>query len=611
MPLLNTTETAPVPRTSGRSGIVLGAVLIFMLYGLGYTLNVRRNILFENQFAYVPLVQQMEDGTLTLRDLWMPFGEHRILGYKLLFLANATLFRLNSLIEALLMPLTFGIGSLILFSAYRRTLEGTADRFVQLSFLSMALLFNAPSQYATFANGMIVGLAIGSTLFLVTFLAADRFLRQRTRANLAIYAISAVGTVLLFGSAYSTGFTMAVLAVAAAAGTVDRRERAVLPIWPAVLLGAPLLAALVIYMIPWAGSPVQNAELGQNLKFVLMHGFGSLKFIAMMMAATVLSDVVYEGNVQSAGALVFVGVLVGLGHAWAVRAFLRERLWRSSWIPLLLIAHSAAVMLAVLLGRSRYGEQYAFYQQYFLQTKLGTIGALWVFFLRSRTASRFAGRWLLAPAAIATACQLYSVTCEWGVMQYRRDLFERGLDATLTNDEKALHVQPGEPMNALMAQTDETVLGLDIARRHGLSTFAACRVPAQRAASSTAEPRTPGVELLDGWYQPEGGGRWIASVARSRVQTGPAGRIVVQGFVPVHVYEDVYHRRLEMILRSGPKEIRRQAIGPEGFVVEIDVCAECEMTLTVELTNSFVPKDVGQGLDARELSVVITKVSAE
>lgn len=586
-----------------RDGIVLAFILGCVVYGFAYTLHVRRNIIVENQFAYMPLLQKVEDGTLTLADLWTPFGEHRVLGYKILFIGNALLFQLNSLMEALLMPLTFGVGAWILFLGYRKSLEGLAgDRFVQLSFLPMALLFNAPSQYATFANGMIVGLAIGATLFVATFLVLDRYLRTPSRVGLATYAVAVVFTVLVFGSAYSTGFAAAVLAGAGAASYARWRESGALPWRHALSVAIPLLGAMIVYMIPWAGSPVRNADLSQNVGWVLTHAFGSLRFVCLMMAATVFSDVVHQQHENHAGVLALFGLLVALSYAAALRVFVRERSWRITWVPFLFIVHACATMGSVLLGRSRYGEGYASFQQYLLQTKLGTIGAIWTFVIYARSSPGVAARRWMAVPVIAALCQLYSIGSEWRIAGYRRELFENGLNATLNGDQGLLRVPSGQQLNLLMAEPGETEVGLRIARHQKLSAFSACPKPGRSLQDAL---------LLSGWHAQEGGGRWIQSTARIQLHTGTRGHIALEGYVPPEIHEKVYGGDLQVILRSGTQELVRNAVGPGSFAVEATVCTECDFTLTIEMTKSFVPSAAGLGADDRQLSVVVTKLDAD
>lgn len=587
---------------SWEARVVRGFIAALAIYGCVYIVSVRRNTITENQFTYVPLVQKYYEGSLTLADLWFPFGEHRVLGYKLLFLANAIWLHLNSLVEGMLMPLVFWVGSLKLFQRYQRSIGSNASAFQQLAFIPIAFLFAAPSQYAEFANGMIVGLAIGSTLFMVCYILLERVLLTPTRDTRLAYAAVVPTTILLFGSGYSTGFAATVLIVSGVAaflrGRQEKRATVRLLLWVSV----PLLTAIAIYMIPWAGSPVGNALLGKNLPWVLMRPIASLKFICLMMASTLLSTAIYA-QAKSMGVLVALGGLVLFSYGFVMWKFFRDNVWKTQWLPLLLMVHTLANVGTVLLGRSRLGEGYSFYPQYVLQTKLGTIGLLWILFDFSRASVVTANRTRAVVATVITiSCQAYSLITEWSVAPFRRAVFEAGLNATLYDEESLFHLAPGKEANTLLAEPGETQVGLAIAKEYKLSAYSACPTPGRTLHQAL---------LSDGWYPEENGSYWIAQSARFIIRTGPAGHLLVEGYVPPDAYERAYKNDLEVTIRSGTREIVKKKVEAGTFSLETEVCSECDARLSIELSKYFIPRDVGLGVDDRALGLLITNIRAD
>lgn len=598
-------DRSPERIVVARYGVALAGIALLVCYGLVYTLSFRRNMLWENLLEFMPLVQKRVDGTLTLEDLWSPFGEHRLLGYKLVFLANAAWFGLNTLLEAALMPLACGVGAICLFPRYRRSLAPWAsDRAIQLSFLVLAFLFISPNQYASFGNGMIVGLAIGGTQFVIGFLTLDTFLRSPSRRTAAVYALSVSLAIILFGSAYSTGFALGLLATIAATGAVEWRSSQRIDWRLLSTAAAPVAAALVVYMWPWAGSPVTNASLSKNLPWVLSHPFGSLRFLCMMLTSTVFSEDVFREEAAHSGWLAAFGAGLALVYGFAGWTFVKRRLWEITWVPFSLAMHALATTAMVLIGRSALGANYAFFPQYLIQTKVGLIGVLWILFLHwQKTKERAPGRLAVAASALVTLGQAYTNRVEWRIIPYRADLFDRGLNATLFDEKSLLTLGPGESYNLLYADTSKTEVGLGIARRYKLSAFSACPVPGRSLNDAM---------LLSGWYSPEKeGGRWIGRSAEALVRTGDGGMITVKGYVTPNTFEAAYQRDLSILITPDVGAPITQKLDAGPFEVRLPVCKHCNVRLVLAPSKFCVPQQVGIGPDDRELSVLISSLEGE
>jgi hypothetical protein len=322
-----------------------------------------------------------------------------------------------------------------------------------------------------------------------------------------------------------------------------------------------------------------------------------------MLTNTVLNEDVYLRHTDRASLFVVFGAGLMLLYGYALWTFARTRVGNVTWVPLALIIHGLATTFMVLIGRSRMGADYAVYQQYLLQTKLGLIGVLWILFLRWQTAPRTSARIAIAAAGAVLSGQVYTNWVEWQIVPYRKDLFERGLNATLFDEDSLLRLKPGQEYNDLLALPQETDLGLDIAKKYALSAFDDCPVPGRTLADAI---------LLSGWHSLESGAsRWISRSAVAMVQTGQQGSVAIDGYVSPEVFDAVYGQDLELAVSTdiAPPVTTKLAAGP--FQIRLSACKACTVRVRLQPSKFFVPQNTGMGPDDRELSILITNLLGE
>ncbi|KLU57442.1 hypothetical protein EL84_02700 [Paenibacillus sp. VT-400] len=107
------------------------------------------------------------------------------------------------------------------------------------------------------------------------------------------------------------------------------------------------------------------------------------------------------------------------------------------------------------------------------------------------------------------------------------------------------------------------------------------------------------VEYLDGWYNYEGGYRWISKKATALITTGSEGGIDINVSLP----ENLKKATLKIYIDN--KLYRTEFLEKGQRQLKYDLDKNKKMEVRLELDKSFIPNKVGTGEDTRELSLVV------
>jgi hypothetical protein len=111
--------------------------------------------------------------------------------------------------------------------------------------------------------------------------------------------------------------------------------------------------------------------------------------------------------------------------------------------------------------------------------------------------------------------------------------------------------------------------------------------------------------ITSGWFGREGNHRWIGKSAGLDFVSGPAGKVVISGFVPASSAPN------EIVLSLEGVSLGRFPVETGEFTVTCPVPALSLVRLQIEVAKTIVPKDNGSSNDARELGVVLSDVLSE
>ncbi|MGG4049560.1 hypothetical protein [Paenibacillus favisporus] len=114
------------------------------------------------------------------------------------------------------------------------------------------------------------------------------------------------------------------------------------------------------------------------------------------------------------------------------------------------------------------------------------------------------------------------------------------------------------------------------------------------------------VEYGDGWYAPENanGSRWMARKSDLILKTGQIGKVTLKGMVSEHYHD------LGIIVRiDGEIKVNKTLEHGEFTLDLVDLPPLKSIRLSIELTDSFIPKNIGINADTRELGIFVTEIT--
>jgi len=123
--------------------LIICAFVILILLSIS---NVNRSFIdvpYLDGLMQVPTVEKYFSGTLKFSDIAQRWGEHRLIGYTLIFLLNTILFRLNMKMEPFIFVLVYFLIGLVLYFCFKNIFkEIFKDKFKKwMEILYLPILF--------------------------------------------------------------------------------------------------------------------------------------------------------------------------------------------------------------------------------------------------------------------------------------------------------------------------------------------------------------------------------------------------------------------------------------------------------------------------------------
>ncbi|WP_148293849.1 hypothetical protein [Azospirillum sp. B4] len=588
----------------------LASLAPILLYSY-YIINTSVDIPFQTSFFFLTNLRAYYDGTLTLADLTVPFGEHRVIGCNLIFLANAILFGLNTRIEHYIFFLCYAAMMVAIFIPYvanhASLTTGKQNRHMVSFFiltLFMAMINMSPIQY--YDTGMGVQVIIGLFFSILYFLAADHLLRQGPNATrTALLIAAAFMAFILFGSGYSAAAIIATLAfVAYRCLILGNRGRA------EALVAAVTFISLLLYVkmpggVPLHGGAPENGGSGLISRALscLTHPVLFGDYILVSLGSSIIGHRPLEDMHTGLGIYRVIGAVVLLLSLWGLYKFHTRRTIFSNALPALLIVYGLADIAIVCFGRWEYilenGAAWGTGAWYIYHHKLCAIGAFWIMalLLADRPDSEAAlpvgerGPVVLAAASIIgiigpqvmadvhmirTVPYIYRFTAQAVPYAYFPDLLPG------KPDETSLFLWP-------VAQTRKDLAFL---RAHNLGPY--------RPSLDFGHTKATG-ELGEGWY----GDGWIGASALGVFKSGSSGEMTISTFVTSTLMPD--GNGLEVFV-NGTSVYKATFAADQQVLHRIPVPPNTIIGVKIQPTRTMSPKEAGLNGDTRELGMIVQRL---
>jgi hypothetical protein len=603
--------------------IVAATVALLLLYvGRAYA-----NAIFLDGIQLLPTVDDFFSGRLDLTKLFTPYGEHRIVIYRLIMIANSALFSLNMYLDPILSALASILTILLVTIAIRRTLA----KFLSPVAISL-LLIPVAAVGASLAYPPVVFMSLQFHLSTIVMLAIA--LLATASENTPATRITPILLCPLYFTFFSGGyFPGLLLAMGVALLAYVVIERKVSPARHIVLAVTAFFCAFVYAFTIVYRSNVFTTPLTQKVANFFSDFSQTICFFLGGFAAAFVDEHSYYDRISSGlRDVVFLslGSIVFVFFGIALWLFVRRRMYVRTYLPIWLLFYPIGVIAAIRIGRNIGGWQWIMNDWYSFHLKFIPIALFWIFLFsalealnsrrnidsKSSDSSRLDVRWFVCIETVVFLLFSLLLSSTWlytNRNQWQRGPFVKEWYASRRNAMLDAQVKPYDLHEILLVSEQEATLGMKILSKYYLNIFSTATKDSILQPAPVIGCDLTSKNEKDGWYE-DG---WIKKEASISVRTGPTGSIKIAAYIPINIYHAVYHDALTIDLLVGEAiigtiTITRDNLGDGNIQIVGNSKSTTVINLTIRASTSFVPAKIpGQSLDERDIALIITDITCE
>ncbi|SDI80702.1 hypothetical protein [Paenibacillus typhae] len=580
--------------------IIMG-IFVFTIFYIIYINNSTANIMFQDQFDLMYILDKYFSGTLTIYDLWRGHLEHRLFGYNIIFLLNAIIFKYNSYFEFYLGALSLAITAVLIYVRFKRYVKKEPIHqkvlFYSISVLILLIIFSLNQwENMVFSLGMYILLKM--CFFVPLFTTVDDLLLKKDKViKLLIFLFIWLGlSILVFGAGYSLAMVGGVVLILIFKAAVDKwrfTKKDILIYTSVLIISAVFL--FIYYFNIYQNNMVVNRESNfDKIIYIFEHWPSAMKYLMLSFSASVFG-VSFSDHYLTEGISVTIGILLLLVYVFAVYLYVKNKFYERTFIPLLFIFYSVLFYGMILVGRFDYGTSYGMASRYVTETQYGLIGVIWIiamYILRTEKIQFLKFNTLIPMLCIVFigVGQVLTNIEEVRISPYRQAYF-------LDLQRIAHNVDSATSEELAKFQYPEPLVrdGINTMKKYDLSIF----------KQHKEIVGIDGEGFVDGWYATEDAGRWMAKNATFVFSDDSKKSMAIKGNVPT-VYDEIV---LSVFLNN--KEIVSKTLYPGDFNLELSIPSSSMSEIEFKLSKSFVPSEIKLNEDQRELGIFITNLSIE
>ena len=449
-------------RENGSIIISLGLALFIMFV---YLSKATANVPIMDYWRYInSFVDKMFTDTITFNDLWLNQGVYRYPVIYGLFLLNVKLFHYNTQIEIFGGCVVMAITSIILYKLLK---EYFCDYKKYIKYFGYCMLLMAVfnlNQWEILTLEFSLGFALRILSFILVFKYTDYFLCNMTTtySRAIILAMIYIFVICLFGAAYFPAMIGAVFFTIVFRLFVFLKEEKLGYVKQYIILCAGLIIGTCIYM---NGIVSSDITISENGLFSAVFNFNILRALVIMLGSSLVG--VYGVKISFFVGCVFLGIYI-----FAIVWYLYNKMYKKTYMPMLLIAYAIMVTCLIYLGRSSvFNLEYLTSSRYVCETTIGIIGVSWILldcFSNNNSNLRFLRKSICCCMLIFI---IISIGCSC-LKEYNTAIYRKAYADNLIKNMTKIEELDSSEIALYQANYDELVInGVKIMKKYNLGVF--------------------------------------------------------------------------------------------------------------------------------------------
>jgi hypothetical protein len=562
-----------------------------------YIRSTSIDVPFQTSFFFMDNLIKYYNGTLTFKDMTVPYGEHRVLGTNIIFIINAIIFKLNTKIEHWIFFLVYLITDFLIISKFvisgiRTSTIKSSNIFYTLFtiFIFSALCFTLNQHYDT---GMGVQVILGLLFSLFYIFTVDYIVTKGISLASGIFLfVEMLPTFLVFGTGYTYDAAFAILLCIAMRCVIRRRIETT----DIVIFAVTTLGCILYIKMPFADPLSGTSGLGHRLLAMALSPVKVANFFLVSLGASIIGQRPFSDSLIDVHSYRTLGIFVSVLYLASLVIIYKTRKAVISYVPVLLILYTILNIFIVCLGRWDYMDSTGSWgvgAWYVYHNKLGLIGAVW-------TICTYLATYPIGAPAKPSRSALYAISTltisaiilapeaisEWHVVKavpFVRQFTEQAeYYAFFPEDTPA----DSNGVTPFYWQRDELLKYLDVMRDHRIGPYK----PRQNGNGEMEKLSTKGDFYPDGWV-----GKTFSFI----IETGPRGELFMTSYAPSSVFPDGNGFRVTM----NGKEIYHGYMKADTLSAYMaTVPANSRIGIKIIADIALMPSATGLNNDSRYLS---------
>ncbi|MFJ8457683.1 hypothetical protein ACIQ57_01015 [Lysinibacillus xylanilyticus] len=577
--------------------------VFFSLY-MVYINSTAENVIYMDQIRMTSLIEKYFNGSLTFLDLWSSYLGHRSLGYHLIFVMNAALFNLNSLIEINISAICLLVVAIILLRSYYLEFndasilkEKNNKNVIKVNLITIIIVLFSLNKWETALLGLGLNEYLVNVLFIVMFYLFNQFLIHKTMTTKMkiVLFLSLNFSIIFFSLAYVAPFFFALYLIFIIDFLIKKQEiKSKLPVITIYTINAFLLCLIYLFNINSQSANAKSLSIFEKIFTLIAQPVSVVKFYFYGLSGSVFG-VETAQKIIGNNILLMLGVFVFLFYIISIYLFFRNKLYNINYFPLLLIMYSLTYMGLVLVGRLEYGELYGLQSRYSLAMMYGLIGIVWIFSLvLKQTTYNFKIKiFNFSFITVLILCIMLTNLDEIRKSPYREQAYQN----------MRTYAFYGEWENWEVFQYDEdsTKKAFETLKKYNLNVYYDYpKIELKELGTNIKQ-----FKIEQGIYQDGENSYWVSKSGSIKVKSGQTGHVAIEGFM-----NDVYDTN-NISVYVDETQVVDEIIKPGNVKLSFFIEPNKVHTIKIEIEKTFIPYEMGINNDKRELGIIINKLNIE
>lgn len=556
------------------------------------------DVVYLASFMYdIPFLDKYFRGSLELPNLLHRFGEHGMLGYNLLLLINAKYFQFTTYFDFIVNYINIIIECAILIYYAEKNIKYKNFYYYFGIFIIIIDMLNIMQGTSI---SMETQVRLGPTFFLFGTIYFDKIIIRNNFSKFDLYALIILNiiSINIFGTLYIFAMIPLTLIIIISLYFKGNNRRKV---------GLKLF--LIYTLLPFIYL-VQYGFLNASEKHETMSGaIAGLFFWIEHPKDILLSVLIYYGSsilgwaplankvLISINTYLFIGLLVVTIQIYAVSLFFKNKIYKESYLPIILQSYSFFVLIMIMIGRWKSGDpQWMWPGSYWYQfhTKFSVVGAVLVFMIVASSGQRSLkyNKLIISGALVTLSFGLVIGSISAYIRAPHERVWRENIEKYLNYDIEDIPLING--LTPFIVSKEMTESGLKTLRDNKLLVFSN---PKPEPLISPAEI-LPGDPMLFGMYYSDG---WITKKIKFRINTGISGKLSAKFFAP----NDTFTPNNIFIYVDGNLYKKYEIISVGFTDLSLTLPKDQNSIIEIRAEKSIVPSTVGMSSDSREIAIIL------